>query len=99
MDEGICFMTDHKIEGPDRIWATTTKDGYDTIHSTWPPDEWPPQVGPYDYSLKEFVAGAALDEAVKALQWCADTRQYDAGVLADRGQHAGWALAKLNKLT
>lgn len=42
-------------EAPERIWATTAREGYDTIHSEWPPEEWPDPDHPYDYPIAEYI--------------------------------------------
>ena len=46
-------MTSEKA--PELIWATTAREGYDTIHSEWPPEEWPPEDHPYDYPPAEYI--------------------------------------------
>jgi len=55
-------------DAPERIWATTAREGFDTIHSEWPPDVWPPEDHPYDYPVTEYVrADLSVAEAARVL--------------------------------
>lgn len=63
-------MTD-TTEAPERIWATTAREGFDTIHSEWPGEEWPPADHPYDYPPTEYTRSdltAAKDARIEDLE-------------------------------
>lgn len=92
-------------QAPETIWATTAREGYDTLHSEWPPNEWPKEEHPFDYEPQEYILKSTSDARIAELE--AALREYmehDADYarlnnLGDHTQSHRWkrAIAALGK--
>ena len=55
-------------QAPETIWATTAREGYDTLHSEWPPNEWPKEEHPFDYEPQEYILKSTSDARIAELE-------------------------------